>query len=156
MLPRQNTWCSYHYIETHLFNACVLIWTVNKKMCWNIYLKKVKYLFCKLILLLYFILQAKYLYPITMQFTTNLYSFCFDHKIIIFKMSIWSSQSVASGERGNHPITPRKEITCPGNISLTIARCDALWFYLFRSISSPRCSNIALKTEEALKEMIAW
>jgi hypothetical protein len=29
-------------------------------------------------------------------------------------------QEVKSGERGGHPLSPRKETTCPGNISLRI------------------------------------
>jgi hypothetical protein len=30
------------------------------------------------------------------------------------------SHGVKSGERGGHPMSPRKETTCPGNISLRI------------------------------------
>lgn len=51
------------------------------------------------------------------------------------------------------PKSPRKEMTYPGNICITNAICDTLWFFFFRAISSTRCTNIAFK---ALKELITY
>lgn len=50
------------------------------------------------------------------------------------------------------PKSPRKEMTYPGNICITNAICDTLW-YFFIAILSIRCTNIAFK---ALKELITY
>jgi hypothetical protein len=37
------------------------------------------------------------------------------------------SHGVKSGECGGHPMSPRKETTCPGNISLRIREQQDVW-----------------------------